>query len=299
MTAERNRSLSKFTQRDEDGTVFTLSLEIALYTDRPKEELVTGPVDCYALFLERYEPSLRWFLASSMRREKKFSQKYVDVFPTLCQEPDPEFALPFYRVFCGDGMLDYLPPAFATLSDGTYSCLQIHLENSMAECWEELLAILNRLAAAFPFRYGHVGYSLCWNDMSVDRDAEVSALIGPLLKRYPGLSLGNPFALCSQNLAPVNWLTMIGPDLLKELGGLDQVARDLSDDAITVMPMGPGACIRAGERPQFGDRNRADDLPLYRRVGSYLRKYRAGGPATELTGLDEEESEAWLARFDT
>jgi hypothetical protein len=134
--------------------------------------------------------------------------------------------------------------------------------------------------------------------MSVDRDVDASELIGPLLKRHPGLSIGNPFELCDQPLPPVNWLTLIGPELLKKLGGLAKVSKDLADEEISVVSMGGGICIKAGAAPQLGDVNRRDTLPLYRKVGAYLKSYR-GNQEMELTGLDEEESEAWLARFDS
>src|SRR5262249_38312992 len=101
-----------------------------------------------------------------------------------------------------------------------------------------------------------------------------------------------------QKLPPVNWLTLLGPELLGELGGVGAVHHALSGDVVSVMSLGPGVCIRAGETPQLGDLNRRDDLPLYRKVGSYLSKYR-GTQEIELTGLDEDESEEWLARFDS
>jgi hypothetical protein len=292
-------SLERFTQRDEHGVMYTVSVEIVLYTRKQKPELAAGAIACYGLFLERFRHSLNWYIASAMRKARRFSEEYADIFPTLCKEPDKRFPLPFFRVFNGSEIRDYLPPIFATSSAGDFSsCLQIHLPPELATEWDDLLTLLSRLAGAFPFRYGHVGYALCWNDLSVDRDIEVPALIGPLLKRHPGFSLGNPFELSDQNLPPVNWLTLIGPELLENLGGVNVVLEALSDDAISVMPLGPGVCIRAGETPQLGDLNRGDDLPVYRKVGSYLKDYR-GGPEIELTGLDEEESEAWLARFDS
>jgi hypothetical protein len=39
-------------------------------------------------------------------------------------------------------------------------------------------------------------------------------------------------------------------------------------------------------------------VPLYRKVGSYLKDYR-GDQEIELDGLTLKESEAWLARFDS
>jgi hypothetical protein len=290
-------SLEKFTQRDEDGTMYTVSLEIVLYAKKPLAELAEGATACYRLFIERFGGSLNWYLAGSMRRAKRFSEKYVDIFPTLCGEKRST-ALPRYRVFNGSGIQDYLPPAFATGEYDKFSWLQVHLPPTLANSWKELLTLLDVMAREFPYRCGHVGLSLCWNDLSADRVGAVPALIGPLLKRYPGLSLGIPGDLCDHPLPPVNWSTLIGPELVGKLGGITKVRKALSDDAISVIPLGPGVCIRAGETPLLGDRNRRDDLPLYRQVGSYLKDYR-GEEKVKLQGLNEEESEAWLARFDS
>ena len=87
MEHEQPASLEKFTLRDESGTMCTASFEIVLYTSKPKSEAGEGAITCYELFLERFGKSLTWYLASSMRKAKKFSQKNADIFPTLCREP--------------------------------------------------------------------------------------------------------------------------------------------------------------------------------------------------------------------
>lgn len=288
-------SLEKFTEQDQDGAIYTVSLEIALYANKPVAELAKGAITSYEYFVKEFGASVNWYLASSMRKVRRFSAKYVEVFPTLCQQPASYFQR--YRLFSGKGFEDYLPPVFATDGFRTSSCLQIQLPPSLANNWEDLLALLTGLAAPFPFRSGHVGYALCWNDLSPDREHQMRQIIPPLLKRYPGFSLGSPSDLVDQDLPPVNWLTLIGPELLGKLGGIARVQQAFSDEAISVMPLGHGALIRAGEFPQLGDLNRGDNLPLYRKVGSYLKDYR-GHQKIRLTGL-KDDSEAWLARFDS
>lgn len=297
MTQIRQSTLEKFTQRDKDGALFTLSLQIVLYAKQPLPKLAVGATACYELVIKKFGDSLEWYHARSMRKVRRFTRKYVDIFPTLCKEPEAH--LPSYQVFYGSGLQDYLPPAFSTGGYEAFSWLQVHLPPTFADNWEELLTLLAGIAGPFPFRCGHVGYSLCWNEVSVDRDIEVPKLIGPLLKRYPGLNVGTPRELCDQDLPPVNWLTLIGPELLRKLGGITKVRRAFSDDkAISVMSLADGIFIKAGEFPQLGDRNRRDDLPLYRKVGSFLKDYR-GYQEIELYGLTLEESEKWLARFDS
>jgi hypothetical protein len=286
-----------FTRRDEDGTLYTASLQIVLYAKKPLPELAASATACYRLFVERFGGSLNWYLATNMRKARRFSEKYVDVFPTLCQEP--EVCLPRYRLASGTGVQDYVPPVFATGGFADFSWLQVHLPPTLANNWKELLTLLTAMAEPFPFRYGTVGLSLCWDDASVARDMQVPKLIGALLKRYPGFNLGTPREITDQDMPPVNWLTLLGPELLRKIGGIAKVRKAFSgEDAISVMPLGHGALITAGESPQLGDRNRRDDLPLYRKVGSYLKDFR-GDQEIELNGFSEEASEKWLARFDS
>jgi len=297
MNQRKQTSLEKLTQQDEDGAMYTVSLEVALYANKPLAELAEGATECYRIFIEKFGGSLNWYLAGSMRQARRFSGKYMEIFPTLCKER-ADTGLPRYRVFNGSGIQEYLPPVFATGHYNEFSWLQVHLPPTLSNDCKGLLTLLTELGGEFPFRCGHVGLSLCWNDLSADRAGEVPALIGPLLKRYPGLSLGIPGDLCDHPLPPVNWLTLIGPELLRKLGGVNKVRKALSDDSISVVHLGSGVCIRAGEFPQLGDRNRRDDLPLYRKVGSYLKDYR-GEEEIKLQGLNEKESEVWLARFDS
>lgn len=286
----------KFTQRDADGAMFTPSLQIVLYANKPLPELSAGAIACYQVIVNQFGGELKLYHARSMRNPRRFIEKYADVFPTLCRESG--IALPAYRVFNGTGLQDFVPPVFATDAYAAYSYLQVHLPPSLADDWEQVWALLTWMALPFSFRCGTIGYSLCWNEISVDRDIEVPRLIGPLLKRYPGFNVGTPGELCDQGLPPVNWVTLLGPEPLQQLGGVAQVRQAFADEAaIAVAPLGEGVVIRAGEVPQLGDRNRKDDIPLYRRVGTYLKAFR-GDQEIELDGLTLEESEKWLARFD-
>lgn len=294
MTRVPQTLLDSFTEKDSRGVLYTASLQIVLYAKKPLPDLAKGATGAYRLFIQQFGSSVNWYHARSMRSARRFSAKYVEVFPTLCEAQG--LALPAYQAFSGTGLQDYLPPLFATGYFDEYSWLQLHLPSAFAGNPNEVVSLVATLAERFPYRCGHVGYSLCWNNISIARDIEVPSLIGPLLKRYPGFSIGTPNELCDQNLPPVNWLTLLGPELLEDLGGLEGV-QAIADDAITVMPMGAGVCIRAGENPQLGDVNRQDDLPLYRKVGAFVKDLR-GDQEIELDGLNEDESEAWLARFD-
>jgi hypothetical protein len=297
MTGRPNALVDKFTETDEYGTLYSASLQIALLANRPLQELGDGAAACYRLFMTRFGKDVERYSAGSMRKARAFSAKYADVFPTLCHEKD--ISLPWYKIFRGkEKLLDYLPPVFQTSAYHEFSALQLHLPPTVADDLDDLLSLVSKLAEAFPFRCGYVGYSLCWNDQSADRTPMVPPLIAPLHKRYPGFAWGVARLLADHPLPPVNWLTLLGPEVVEKLGGITRVRKDLKDKAISVEPMGAGICIRAGDAPEIGDRNRGDDLPLYRKVGTYLKDYR-GKEYLELDGLEIDESEAWLARFDS
>jgi hypothetical protein len=274
--------------------LFIASLQIVLYAHKPLSELTSPTTAVFRFFVKRFGGLL--YHAESMRSVRKFSAKYADVLPTLCASKKL-IALPEYQLFHGTGLEDVLPPVFDTGSYGEFSWLQFQLPSALGSDPAAVLSLVEDVAVMFPYRCGHVGFSLCWNRWSVARSAEVPPLIGPLFLRYPGFSVGTPEEVCDHPLPPINWLTLLGPELLQKLDGIGAVRTHLADKAISVTPLGAGVCIRAGDAPQLGDINRKDDLPLYRKVGSYLKVLR-GKERVELYGLDEDESEAWLARFD-
>jgi hypothetical protein len=110
-------SLEKFTQRDEDGALYTASLQIVLYANKPLAELAEGATACYRLFLDRFGDSMNWYLAEQMRKARRFAPKYVEVFPTLCRQRDA--GLPLYRVYLqkiSGGLL--ISPSLCIATDG-------------------------------------------------------------------------------------------------------------------------------------------------------------------------------------
>ena len=93
----------KFTQVDAHGAMFSPSLQIVLYANKPLPELAAGAIACYELIVREFGGALTLYHARSMRKPRRFGDKYADVFPTLCREP--EIGLPEYRVFNGKDRL--------------------------------------------------------------------------------------------------------------------------------------------------------------------------------------------------
>ncbi len=152
------------------------------------------------------------------------------------------------------------------------------------------------VAAMIPFRSGHAGFGLAYNDgdPESDRDKQLAAWN----KRYRGLDAGSPDCsapFATNRIRGVNWLTMLDADFLAKVGGT-RVLDDLGSD-VKIYSLPHGIAVQAGEVPRLGDVNVLEDMSAYRRVDRALKAIRARDmyPPTEMT---EEDAAEWLARFD-
>lgn len=290
--------LATLAQRDDYGIAFSPSFEVTLYSGEPRPRIASPAIACYQRFLEQHGADVTSYLASAMTKSQKFTAAKREVFPTLCADERLD-TLPMFRAFRGAGNMDYSPPVFMTGGfSRKFSCVQVQLPPDYVHRPEQALDVVARMASNFPYRSGYAGIAVCWNELSVDRETTVPPHLKPLLKRYPGLSPGIPRTLSEQPMPPYNWLTLLGPELLETVGGRSRVQRELSGGGISVLEMGDGVCIRAGDYPELGDRNRQDTLPLYRRIGAYFKPFRVY-ETIRIKGMDFEETEEWLARFDS
>jgi Protein of unknown function (DUF3396) len=82
------------------------------------------------------------------------------------------------------------------------------------------------------------------------------------------------------------WTTVLHELTVDYLGGTDRIRAELSDEPqIRVVSLPHGLIIQAGARPQLGDLNKGDYLPLQRKVAKVLRPARVERLA--------EENEFW------
>lgn len=100
-------------------------------------------------------------------------------------------------------------------------------------------------------------------------------LIAPYLLRFPGLGW-IPDAFFSffmdkftEHSTDINRLTIISEELASRIGGIEKIMTLGKDCPIAEYP--GGYVIQAGERPEYGDMEKGDSLPLYGRVQNMLR----------------------------
>ena len=141
----------------------------------------------------------------------------------------------------------------------------------------------------------------------------------PLLSRFSGLDYMNAFMLAARGVNQiqcVNWLTILGTPILREIGGddelarlLDLAARDLAateDEQPRLYPYEGGVLIRAGRYPQIGDRNIGGVPKSYRIVNKVLRPWLFTDYQNKPTQLIDvprpldafDETLRWVTRFD-
>ena len=130
-----------------------------------------------------------------------------------------------------------------------------------------------------------------------------------LMKRFPGFDVINSvdFALRTKGthnrIKAVNWLTVLGEELVSELGGLQRVRQAL-EPACAIHRYEGGIVIQAGDGPRLGDTQRNDIPEHYRLVARYTKPvrfegYNKNGLFRVPENLDKvAETLQWVRRFD-
>lgn len=222
----------------------------------------------------------------------------------LFADPDPherhgDISLPFGTVAASPPLLE----GFANLS---------HL------LWcEPIGTLVNRgpmailfqtLAACSQLRplHGLVGFGVVFNPFSYSDTDGVAAF--PFTKRFRGLHNGQDGTFKVQagmagegaGLMSINWLTVLGDEALKALGGPETLG-DLPEDC-TVHGYRGGVIVQAGTLPQTGDRNRALPLPAYAAVAQTLEPVTFSKYTLPVFPVPQPcdplaETMAWVHRF--
>ncbi|MCL2326384.1 MAG: DUF3396 domain-containing protein [Proteobacteria bacterium] len=153
--------------------------------------------------------------------------------------------------------------------------------------------------------HGQAGFTVITDGLSAE------PWIYPTLQRHPGLNIIQPVNLMQSTegvfnrIKCVNWLTVLGEEILNELGGLS-AAKDALEPDCTLYPYPGGVVIQAGVAPQLGDTTVGDVPECYQKVARFTKPvrfdaytYRWGGlfqVSKPLNGV--EETLKWISRFD-
>ena len=171
--------------------------------------------------------------------------------------------------------------------------------------FDTLLAAVLRWSAICRPMHGSAGFALIFaSGMSQNTKYALH-----LMKRFPGFHYvhGVDFALEAGNahnrIKCINWLTILGDELVAELGGVDPMRAAL-EPVCKVHEYPGGIVIQAGEVPQLGDTYRNNVPEAYRIVARYTKalrfeNYSPDGLFRVPGNLDDaEEALSWIRRFD-
>lgn len=129
-------------------------------------------------------------------------------------------------------------------------------------------------------------------------------------QRHPGIMNTVPLSesqiLTQGNiLFAIGWITILGEDLCKRMGGFEELYLKLSHITNIVVKPFPqnGALIRIGDKPRLGDLYNGGLLDTYQAVGQVLfpisvHDFHALAKAVVVEGFhDNNECAKWLGRF--
>jgi hypothetical protein len=135
---------------------------------------------------------------------------------------------------------------------------------------EHVHALALELAAELPFSSGYVDFVLCSSNAS---KAEALELIRP---RYPGVALASSSATMSvgTRVDGIHWMNFLGQPVLGQLGGVAGLRERLTLPGFSLQEMSGGrVLITLGERPEPGDLDAGQSLPLHRALARVLEPY--------------------------
>ena len=130
----------------------------------------------------------------------------------------------------------------------------------------------------------------------------------PLADQFSGLMIDGSAhletnQLKNHSIKGVNWLTIVGNELLNKLGGPHKVQQQLHIPGVQVHPYDNGLIVQAGDYPSLG----AEDEglpPLYVAVNRVFKPIRIADPdqlhyhMPDRESFDKEATLRWYGRFD-
>ncbi len=293
-------------QRDDKGVYdirlcFRCELYFSDFSREPK-----GVAHFYETVLPLIRDSIRWYDVDGKRRPKKIKPEAFDMIPFwagLNEEGRTTWGLTLESGATKDEVSDCAFNLFSlylgSLGAGELA-LYLPIEYLIRDGLD-VVALLKEATRELGFLHGTAGFGININPDYPSDDEEFA--VYALSRRYRGIEVNDPgwfSQYANQGIPNINWLTLIGSDLVERLGG--PAALDpLRAEDIRIHKLEHGLMIQAGAEPSFGNVNRDETLDAYHAVGRALCPLRLKTGRVELWDSvgGQENTQEWLARFDT
>lgn len=163
---------------------------------------------------------------------------------------------------------------------------------------DELLNYISSVESELPYSFAYASLALA-GENELGKQA--------LAARHTGLDIANPFCVSAdlnQKVAGSYWLSLLGAELCRLVGGVAAVRAELPDEII-VEELPDSRCrILLSEQPEIGDTNRRDLLPANQALARFFaERGRLHVPERvvyfeDREGMaDREAMERWHRRF--
>lgn len=285
-----------------------------------RDEIPNGLLKPYHKILQDLKQEFRW---ASYDFDQKWPKKVTeDIF----QKPDHWLAKPssrskdsaFISLFGGNSPQELHFPFFswdytnnhrAKKYDSSYRIdLPLSWKNNLSAT--EIDDYIYHLVEDYPLVCGYAGYTISGNSKEIMTRDDLKEYIFHWHQRHPGIMNTVPLSesqiLTQGNiLFAVGWITILGEDLCKRMGGFEELYLKLSHITnIVVKPLPQnGALIRIGDKPRLGDLYNGGLLDTYQAVGQVLfpisvHDFHALAKTVVVEGFhDNNECAKWLGRF--
>jgi Type VI immunity for VRR-NUC len=297
----------QFVHEKKGAVYLRLAVALTVYFEGTLQEHAAGVEHFYATAVKRIGAHLRFFQTDTMRKPRPIKNRSADDLAALLHigEKVPVF----YKLFAESENAAREASHYSIainanrLELGGALRLALPVEDVL-EREADFVALARELTQKLAFSSGYAGFSFNRAEES-DLESTGREQSAALSHRWQGIdveSLSTTLYAIRQGLKSAGWLTLVGRKLVDTLGGAEALARALPGE-VTMHTLPFGVLIQAGPRPQLGDVNRREDLPLYRAVGRVLAPVRSPAHPPFLyksaaEGEDDGWTEKWLARFD-
>src|SRR5215471_4989016 len=281
-----------------------LCVDVTLYFVGPLSAHSEGIQDFYGQALSVIKRDIVQYETGTMSKPRRIKADTFDMLPLWVTDSKSKQDMMQLRLDNSIGPDSAADRAFQFVYFDYYKTGGVRLVLPAAfvnESATPLASLAQTLPRKLMFSSGLGGYSLNWNKLGeFANDAKKDIYL--VSRRYPGVDvpdLAGDIRVISKGPKCVNWLTFLDGSHVERLGGIERLRKELDKEVVSTSVTN-GMMIQAGPRPESGDVNRRQMLPLYHNVGRAVAKIRAKDHLPFIPDpRDEQGTEKWLARFDS
>lgn len=292
------------------------SFTVAFFTEGPYERIRSGIPEVFEYWCrEMPEAALQWAdIGSSGGRSWKAYNKSILTKARNQIDPEKAKGREWVLLEIMGGNKEEACPDFYLVISGKAEDELIENEGSFVEMrfpyafpglynHDKFVEFISTIADKLVYTSGYASPSLMLDSGGNEAYQRAGGKqLYPLLKKHPGYDVSdNHTAELGKKCRGARWLTLLGTELLEQLGGKEKLAAQL-DPRIELIENRHGLMIRAGKEPELGDLDNGEHLPLIQSVARAIEPVTTFDEIAPFNGFVpaskvEKECARWSRRF--